>query len=381
MNILVLNAGSSSVKYQVFGMETGKVLVRGLVDRISEPGSEVASHREALQRVMTHLQFAGILDKGRGLHAIGHRVVHGGERFCEPVRVDEDVLAAIRDMIPLAPLHNPANLHGIEVARQLFPDLPQVAVFDTAFHQTMPAVAFHYAVPDYLYREYRVRRYGFHGTSHQYVAQQAASYLHTPLADLNLITLHLGNGCSATAIAGGKSVDTSMGMTPLEGLVMGTRCGDLDPALHFYLERHLGLDSEALEKLLNKHSGLHGICGVGDMREVQTRAAAGDEKAQLAQALFAYRVKKYVGAYYAVLGRVDAIVFTGGIGEHASGLRAQVCEGLERLGISIHPERNAEPVAGIAEIGDTRAAVRLLVVPTNEELAIARSTAALLGQS
>ncbi|MDD5394296.1 MAG: acetate kinase [Thiothrix sp.] len=372
MKILVLNAGSSSIKYQVFGMENQQVLVGGLVDRIGEVGSDMASHHDALEQIIRHLQAAGIT----GIDAIGHRVVHGGEHFKEPVLIDTDVVAAIRDMISLAPLHNPANLEGIEVAQSLFPGIPQVAVFDTAFHQTMPPVAFRYALPTALYHDYRVRRYGFHGTSHQYVARQAADYLQRELSCLNLITLHLGNGCSATAIAGGKSVDTSMGMTPLEGLVMGTRCGDIDPALHFYLQRSMGMSPEDLERLLNKQSGLKGLCGAGDMREVQNRADAGDTEAQLAEALFAYRVKKYLGAYFAVLGQVDAIVFTGGIGEHSARIRELVCANLQGLGIQFDASRNNSPRNGILAFQQESSPVKLLVIPTNEELAIARSTSA-----
>lgn len=379
MRILVLNAGSSSVKYQVFSMAgNAEVLTSGLVDRIGEPGSEITSHHHALEHLILHLQREGIIGSGQGIDAIGHRVVHGGERFQQPVLIDADVVAAIRDMIPLAPLHNPANLQGIEVAQQLFPGIPQVAVFDTAFHQTMPPVAFRYALPAELYREYRVRRYGFHGTSHQYVAQQAALYLKRDLSELNLITMHLGNGCSATAIAQGKSVDTSMGMTPLEGLVMGTRCGDLDPALHFYLQREMGLTADALEHLLNKQSGLKGICGVGDMREVQSRMDLGDTDAQLAEALFVYRAKKYLGAYFAVLGNVDAIIFTGGIGEHSARIREQICANLQGLGIGVDSNKNQQRSKQVMPFHSDTASVQLLVIPTNEELAIARSTAALI---
>lgn len=379
MRILVLNAGSSSVKYQVFSMAgNAEVLTSGLVDRIGEPGSEMTSHHHALEHLILHLQREGIIGSGQGIDAIGHRVVHGGERFQQPVLIDADVIAAIRDMIPLAPLHNPANLQGIEVAQQLFPGIPQVAVFDTAFHQTMPPVAFRYALPAELYREYRVRRYGFHGTSHQYVAQQAALYLERDLSELNLITMHLGNGCSATAIAQGKSVDTSMGMTPLEGLVMGTRCGDLDPALHFYLQREMGLTADALEHLLNKQSGLKGICGVGDMREVQSRMDSGDTDAQLAEALFVYRAKKYLGAYFAVLGNVDAIIFTGGIGEHSARIREQICANLQGLGIGVDSNKNQQRSKQVMPFHSDTASVQLLVIPTNEELAIARSTAALI---
>lgn len=371
MKILVLNAGSSSIKYQVFGMDEQQVLVGGLIDRIGETGSEMASHHDALARIIQHVQSAGIT----GIDAIGHRVVHGGEHFKQPALIDAEVVETIRAMIPLAPLHNPANLAGIEVAQRLFPGVPQVAVFDTAFHQTMPPVAFRYALPVALYTEYRVRRYGFHGTSHHYVAQQAAAYLQRDLADLNLITLHLGNGCSAAAIAKGKSVDTSMGMTPLEGLVMGTRCGDIDPALHFYLQRETGLSANDVETLFNKQSGLKGLCGVGDMREVQALADQGDTDAQLAEAMFAYRVKKYIGAYIAILGRVDAVIFTGGIGEHSARIRAQVCANLQVFGVLPDLAANAAHRHGILEFQQETATLKLLVIPTNEELEIARSTA------
>lgn len=379
MRILVLNAGSSSVKYQVFAMDgEPEVLATGVIERIGEAGSAITSHHHALEHLILHLQREGIIGAGKGIDAIGHRVVHGGERFQAPVLIDAEVLAAIHDMTPLAPLHNPANLQGIEVAKQLFPSIPQVAVFDTAFHQTMPPVAFRYALPADLYRTYRVRRYGFHGTSHQYVAQQAAHYLQRDLSELNLITMHLGNGCSATAIAQGKSVDTSMGMTPLEGLVMGTRCGDLDPALHFYLQREMKLPADELERLLNKQSGLKGLCGVGDMREVQNRAEAGDTDAQLAEALFCYRAKKYIGAYLAVLGQLDAVIFTGGIGQHSARIRELITTNLQGLGIELDSSKNAQRSNTILECQTQGSKVKILVIPTNEELAIARSTAALI---
>ncbi len=306
------------------------------------------------------------------LAAIGHRVVHGGERFRSPTVVDDAVAGAIRDMIPLAPLHNPANLDGIEVARRLFPQVPSVAVFDTAFHQTMPRTAYRYAIPEYLYREHRVRRYGFHGTSHHYVAERAAALLGKPFHQCNLITLHLGNGASATAIRGGKSVDTSMGMTPLEGLVMGTRCGDIDPAIHFYLCKNLGLDYGTLEDLLNRQSGLLGLCGVNDMREIQRRAEEGDDRAELAIGITAHRLKKYIGAYYAELGRVDAVVFTGGIGENDADMRCRACEDLDGLGIKLDDAANLASERGERRISTRDSPVQVLVIPTNEELAIAR---------
>ena len=304
----------------------------------------------------------------------GHRVVHGGELFREPVIIDDEVIRQIKDLIPLAPLHNPSNVAAIEALRALRPDVPNVAVFDTAFHQTMPPKAFHYALPQELYRMHHVRRYGFHGTSHHYVAQEAAHYLRIPLERLNLITLHLGNGASATAVQGGKSIDTSMGLTPLEGLIMGTRCGDLDPAVHFYLSRKTGRPFEEIEDILNKESGLKGICGMNDMREIQRRAEEGETPAQLAIEMFCYRIKKYIGAYYAALGRVDVIVFTGGIGENSARVRRESCKDLTTLGILLDDRKNKGASSGIAELQREDSRVKILVIPTDEELEIARQT-------
>jgi acetate kinase len=277
-------------------------------------------------------------------------------------------------MSPLAPLHNPPNLAGIEVCLRLFPEVRQVAVFDTAFHHTMPAHACRYAVPQSWYHGHHVRRYGFHGTSHGYVARQAATHLQRPLASMNLITLHLGNGASAAAIQSGECVDTSMGFTPLEGLMMGTRSGDLDPAILFYLARETGISLDALEHALNHESGLKGICGVNDMREAQRLAAAGEEGAQLAIDMYCYRIRKYIGAYYAVLGDLDAVVFTAGIGENSPVIRSRACKGLDHLGIRIDAARNAQTCKGVFEIQDATAPIQLLVVPTNEEFEIARQT-------
>jgi acetate kinase len=390
MSILVINAGSSSVKYQLFDMAKHQVLASGLVDRIGESGSlhrhqcldahqnpqqteiahDISDHHQALQQVVKQLTQHGTLDSLDNLTAIGHRVVHGGEAFKQPALITDAVITAIRSMIPLAPLHNPANLEGIEVCRTLCPAVPQVAVFDTAFHQSMPAHAFHYAVPDHLYHDYHVRRYGFHGTSHHYVAKQAAAFFDTELNQLNLITLHLGNGCSAAAIQSGQCIDTSMGMTPLEGLMMGTRCGDIDPALHFYLMREGQFTADQLEILLNKESGLKGICGSSDMRQVAEKAQQGDERAQLARVMFAYRVKKIIGSYYAVLGRVDAIVFTGGIGENDVELRLQICSELEGMGIKLaSTQQTGNNTIQALQATDSR--VKVLVIPTNEELEIA----------
>ncbi len=396
MKILVLNSGSSSIKFRLFQAEDWCVVASGAVTRIGEPsaslelswtdadGTEaqrddaagIASHHDGIQRIVATLQDTGALGGLEELRAVGHRVVHGGEAFHAPTLVDDDVIASIRQVIPLAPLHNPANLDGILVARELFPGVPQVAVFDTAFHQTMPRTAYRYAIPGYLYREHHVRRYGFHGTSHAYVAKQAADMLGRPLSQCNLITLHLGNGASATAIRDGASVDTSMGMTPLEGLVMGSRCGDIDPAVHFYLCRHLGFDNDTLDDLLNRQSGLLGLCGVNDMREVHRLTEEGNEDAELAVGITCHRLKKYIGAYAALLGRVDALVFTGGIGENDTEMRACACGDLESLGIELDGPANAGLIgrAGVVSKADSR--VSVFVVPTDEELEIGRQALA-----
>lgn len=382
MKVLVLNSGSSSIKYRLFRMESMAVLCTGVVDRIGEPGaSPVRDHREGFLRVMSVLSDSGAIREAADLYGIGHRVVHGGDRFREPARVDAGVLEAIRERIPFAPLHNPGNLQGIEVALAMCPGVPQVAVFDTSFHQTMPPHAFHYALPHDLCIAHRVRRYGFHGTSHAHVARRAADLLGKPPGSLNLITLHLGNGASAAAIREGKSVDTSMGMTPLEGLIMGTRCGDLDPAVPFFLGNATGKRPDELLALLNEESGLKGICGANDLREVHRKAAAGDPSASLAIDMFCYRVKKYIGAYSAVLGRVDALVFTGGIGENDAEVRRLACEGLSLLGIALDEARNGSPSSVPREIQREGMPVKVLVVPTDEELEIALQTLACIRSS
>jgi acetate kinase len=392
MKVLVLNSGSSSIKYQLFGCDDWSVIASGSVTRIGEDdgrfaqrwigedGSEqrdessgrIADHRQGLERIAGGLRESGALAHPEELRAVGHRVVHGGEAFHTPTVVDDDVIDAIRQMIPLAPLHNPANLDGILVARELFPSVPQVAVFDTAFHQTMPRTSYRYAIPDYLYREHRVRRYGFHGTSHLYVGTRAAAMLGKAFEHCNLITLHLGNGASATAIREGTSIDTSMGMTPLEGLVMGSRCGDIDPAVLFYLSRNLGLDMDTLDDLLNRQSGLIGLCGVNDMREIHRRVEQGDENAELAVGVTCQRLKKYIGAYLAELGFADALVFTGGIGENDAEVRARACASLERLGIVIDEIANRSESRGERVISTADSPIKVLVIPTNEELQIAR---------
>ena len=369
--VLVVNSGSSSLKYQLIETAGPERLARGVVERIGEPDA-VPNHRVALTEVVDALGAEGVDER---VAAIGHRVVHGGDRFVEPTRIDDAVLDGIRELTPLAPLHNPANATGIEVARDLWPDLPQVAVFDTAFHATLPEHAYRYAVPEEWYTDHDVRRYGFHGTSHAYVARQAADILRRPADDLRLITLHLGNGASATAVSGGRSVDTSMGLTPLEGLVMGTRSGDLDPAVIFHVARSTGATPDEIDRTLNKASGMLGLCGDNDLRTVEERAAAGDERAQLALDVFCYRIRKYVGAYAAALGGVDGIVFTAGVGEHSPTVRAAVCDGLGWLGVTLDTHANAAS-ATVINTADSR--VTVLVVPTDEELEIATSTLAVL---
>ena len=394
----VINCGSSSIKYEVFDRKKRIKLATGLVERIGsaegrmrqsrlqEDGTFVeqvytkplADHREAFLFMVDMNRENRIIRDDAELFCVGHRVVHGGELFREPAVIDDEVVTAIRSLIPLAPLHNPSNLLGIEAARIRFPGIPQVAVFDTAFHQTLPPAAYRYAVPRELYEQHQVRRYGFHGASHAYVSREAARCLGQPLEKLNIITLHLGSGASAAAIRGGKSIDTSMGMTPLEGLVMGTRSGDLDPAIPFYLIRQLELSPEKVENLLNKESGLKGVCGLNDMREIQQRAGQGDEPAVLAFDMFCYRVRKYIGAYTAVLGRLDAVVFTGGIGENSGPVRSSICGGLRHMGITVDERKNGSIAGKAAEIQEEGAPVKVLVVRTNEELEIALQAEAVI---
>jgi acetate kinase len=293
--------------------------------------------------------------------------------------VDDELIDKVTELVPLAPLHNPANLEGLRVARKLFPDLPQVAVFDTAFHQTLPEHAYTYAVPLAWREEHLIRRYGFHGTSHRFVSNEAARFLGRPADELNAIVLHLGNGASATAVQGGRSVDTSMGLTPLEGLVMGTRSGDLDPAIHAHLCRQLGWSLDDIDRALNRDSGLKGLSGHNDFRELMRLREAGDKRARLAFDVYCYRIRKYVGAYYAVLGHVDAVIFTAGVGEHSPAVRAAALHGLERLGIEVDPARNTGPVDGPTVVSPDGAEVAVLVVPTNEEWEIARQTLAVVG--
>jgi acetate kinase len=362
VRVFVVNLGSSSLKYRLVDTAAGANLGGGLIERVTDQAAALAAALEHIGE--------------ERIECVAHRVVHGGERFTAPVVVDDAILDELRELAVLAPLHNPINVLGIELARRALPELPHVAVFDTAFHTTLPPHAYTYAVPREWARKHGVRRYGFHGTSNAYVSRAAAALLGRELDDANLIVLHLGNGASATAIAGGRSVDTSMGLTPLEGLVMGTRSGDVDPALVLHLRRTAGLEVEEIEDVLNSGSGLLGLAGAGDMREVHRRVAAGDADAALALEVYCYRIRKYVGAYLAALGRVDAIVFTAGVGEHDATVRARALAGLERLGIAVDPERNE---AGTGFISPPDADVAVLVVPTDEELEIASQAAALVG--
>jgi acetate kinase len=391
MKILVVNCGSSSIKYQLFEMPQRAVLGKGLVERIGESGSalshtlhghterrptEVATHERGLELVLRALTEGPgkLLDRIDEIEAVGHRVVHGADEFTGSVLINDQVLATIERVAHLAPLHNPPNLAGIRAATRALPRAAQVACFDTAFHTTLPPVAYTYALPYMLCEQYRIRRYGFHGTSHRYVSGRAAQLLGVAPEAVNLITCHLGNGCSMAAVQRGRSVDTTMGLTPLEGLVMGTRTGDLDPAILFYLGDN-GYDIATLNRICNTKSGLIGISGSSnDLRTLGERAAAGDARARLAIDVFCYHVKKYIGAYLAVLGSVDAVVWTGGIAEHGWQIRAQCCEGLSDLGIALDPQRNAEVVGREGEIQTAASRVKLLVIPTDEEGVIAADT-------
>jgi len=396
VNVLVVNCGSSSIKYSLFEIAEGgepEPRASGLIERIGEETSglthkvgankktrdvEAPDHKAAFHlmiEALTEVPDAAVASPG-DIDAVGHRVVHGGERFAESTRIDDQVLSAIEACADLAPLHNPPNLTGIRAAMRLMPDVPHVAVFDTAFHQTMQPEAFLYAIPYDLYETHRIRRYGFHGTSHRYVALRAAEVLGKPADGVNLVTAHLGNGCSVAAVRGGKCVDTSMGLTPLEGLVMGTRSGDVDPAIVFHLIRALGMSAGEVDDLLNRRSGLLGVSGVSnDMREVTAAAEAGNERADLAIAVFCRRLRKYVGAYTAELGRVDALVFTGGIGENAAPIRRRTCEGLGPLGYRLDADRNEASADGPRDVAAEDSPSRILVIPTDEEAMIARDTA------
>ena len=367
--VFVVNSGSSSIKYQLIDVESAESLLSGSVERIGEPGHP-DNHTQGLNQVL-----AGLGDTS-AIAAVGHRVVHGGSLFADATVITPAVEKAIDELSALAPLHNPANLLGIRAARVALPDVPHVAVFDTAFHQTMPAEAYTYAIDRALAEKHGVRRYGFHGTSHKYVSERAAAFLDRPLDSLRTIVLHLGNGASMTAVDGGRSIDTSMGLTPLQGLVMGTRSGDLDPAVLTHLHRVAGLSVDELDDLLNRRSGLLGLTGSGDMRDVQRAAADGDEAALAALAVWRHRIRHYLGAYVAQLGGVDVVVFTAGVGENNALLRRRALAGLEFLGIRIDDDRNELSSRAERRISPDGAPVEVLVIPTNEELEIARQTLA-----
>ena len=391
-NVLVVNCGSSSIKYQVVDMQTKDTLASGLVDRVGIPGTvlthkpegkektviekDLPDHTAGMQLVLDTLvnpDYGVVKDLGE-IKAVGHRVVHGGEAFAESVLITDDVKKVIRDCFDVAPLHNPPNLMGIEACESLMSNIPHIAVFDTAFHQTMPPENFMYALPYEMYEQYKVRRYGFHGTSHYYVTQRAAALLGKPIEQTKIITLHLGNGASVAAVDGGKVIDTSMGFTPLQGLVMGTRCGDIDPAVVFYIMEKLNMGPAEINNYLNKKSGALGLSGVSnDFRDIGDAADAGNARAQLTLKVYANRVKSYIGAYMAQLNGCDAIVFTAGLGENAIPIREQICANMEFLGIKMDTEKNKVRGEEV-DVATDDSKVRIFVIPTNEELVIAMDT-------
>ena len=391
MKVLVINSGSSSIKYQLINMENESVLAKGLVERIGIEGSrleqevageefeiekEIADHEVGMELVINTLtdDDKGVISDVDEINAVGHRVVHGGEYFDSSVIVDEDVKEKIKESSNLAPLHNPANLMGVEVCEELIPEAPQVVTFDTAFHQSIPEQAYMYALPHEYYEDYGVRRYGFHGTSHKFVAQRTAEEMDKDIEDLKIITCHLGNGASVAAVKNGKSYDTSMGLTPLEGLMMGTRCGDLDPAAVPFIMEKEDLSPQEMDEVMNNESGFLGVSGISsDTRDIEEAAEEGNERAQLALDMFAYRVRKYIGSYAAAMNGVDAVVFTAGIGENAIAMREDICTDLDYLGIEIDEDKN--DVRGeTQEISSDDAEVKVFTIPTNEELVIARDT-------
>lgn len=374
MRVLVINSGSSSLKYQVRDTDTNEVAASGLIERIGEEGGAIVDHGEAMSQVA-----AALTDElaHKPLDAVGHRVVHGGERFSEPVLITNEITRAIERLNPLAPLHNPANVLGIRAITAKWPDMPQVAVFDTAFHRTLPEYAWRYAVPDSLYRKYGIRRYGFHGTSHEFVTGRAAALLGIPVQEFNAVVAHLGNGVSLTAIQGGASIDTSMGFTPLEGLVMGTRSGDVDPSILVFLQRQ-GLSADEIDTMLNKESGLKALAGNNDMRAIVDAAESGDRHAQLALDVTSYRLAKYIGGYHVAVGGAQALVFTAGIGENSAQFRALVASRLGALGVKLDDAANLVRSGEPRVISAPDSQIPVLVVPTNEEQAIAEATAAVV---
>jgi acetate kinase len=399
MNIFVVNSGSSSIKYQLFKMPVEKPVCSGLVERIGLDNSvithkiildgdekiitktiKLSGHEEGLHAVaklLTDVEI-GVIKKPTEIDVVGHRVVHGGETFAATTVITKKVKEKIQNLFALAPLHNPANFLGIEVAEKIFTKAKQVAVFDTAFHQTIPQKAFMYAIPKSFYTNHHIRAYGFHGTSHKYVSGKAMEYLNKP--DAKLITIHLGNGCSMAAVKNGKSVDTSMGFSPLNGLIMGTRSGDIDPSIIFHLINHLGYDPEQVNNLLNKKSGMLGLTGFPDMRDIGRAVSEGHKDAEMALEIYAYRIKKYIGAYAAVLNGLDAIVFTAGVGENDGNTRRRVCDEMQFLGIHLDEKKNKTPSTATREINTGDSPVKILVIPTNEELEIAKQCYGLLQQ-
>ncbi|WP_448697560.1 acetate/propionate family kinase [Mucilaginibacter sp. AW1-3] len=400
MNILIINSGSSSIKYQLFKMPSTQPVCSGLIERIGtananiihkvlQPHLEYTStqtvalpdHEAGLKKITALItdKFVGVIKNINEVHVVGHRVVQGGKNLSQPTIITDFVKQEIKRLFALAPLHNPGHYQGIEVAEKVFTNAVQIAVFDTAFHQTMPEKAFRYAIPNSFYNDYGLRVYGFHGTSHKYVAYQAAVYLNKPNA--KIITIHLGNGCSIAAVNAGKCIDTSMGLTPLDGLIMGTRCGAIDASVVMYLSSHLGYTTEQINTLLNKQSGMLGLTGYSDMRDVARLMDDGDETAKLAYEMYAYRIKKYIGSYAAALNGLDAIVFTAGVGENDARTRELVCTDMDFLGISLDPAKNTAKSGGLRDITSATARAKVLVIPTNEELEIANQCVELLNNT
>ncbi|QUR66151.1 acetate kinase [Mycobacterium spongiae] len=376
--VLVINSGSSSLKFALVEPDSGVLRSAGSIEQIGEASSSVASHDAALHRAFDELAENGFDLRACGLAAVGHRMVHGGKKFYQPTLIDDGVVDELKKLSPLAPLHNPPAVLGIAVARELLPDVPHVAVFDTAFFHDLPAAAATYAIDRELADAWQIRRYGFHGTSHHYVSGQAAVFLNEPLARLNQIVLHLGNGASASAISGGRPVETSMGLTPLEGLVMGTRSGDVDPGVISYLWRNANMGVDQIESMLNHQAGVLGLAGERDFRRLRQMIESGDSAAQLAYHVFIHRLRKYIGAYLAVLGHTDVVSFTAGIGEHDATVRRDALAGMTELGIELDEHRNLHPAGGARRISADDSPITVLVVPTNEELAIARDCVRLL---
>ena len=392
MDILVINSGSSSVKFKFHDMLNHACIASGLIEEIGSThasgsincangrsikveNEQIPNHETAIAIAIDLLKQSGVINDLTQVGGIGHRIVQGADYFDAPALIDEDVMAKIAELAPLAPLHNPANLAGIKSCLALAPKIPNVAVFDTIFHQSIPPYAYMYALPYEFYEKYKVRRYGAHGTSHSFVSQEAAKFLGIEYEKFNAITLHLGNGSSVSAIKGGKCIDTSMGLTPLEGIIMGTRCGSIDPAIIPYIERVAGYDAQDMDAIMNKKSGLLGICGTSDLRKVYEKMEGGEARAKLAFDMLVYSVIKFIGSYYAVLGRVDAVIFTGGIGENAPHFRQSVCDSLAHLGIGIDEDKNLNGKDGIRDISAKNFKTKTLVITTNEELAIAEATA------